>query len=106
MVLFAQFSPVCLLSLKTRETWQMYKVRKRKEFEDVIRRQRQNIGSWAWQPSHFGIQSCEWASEQVGFDFNIFFNFQDICPERIELIVESKETSFPSIACIKRYYVS
>ena len=24
----------------------MYKVRKRKEFEDVIRRQRQNIGCW------------------------------------------------------------
>lgn len=28
----------------------MYKVRKRKEYEDVIRRQRQNIGSWVGDP--------------------------------------------------------
>eukprot|EP00435_Cladocopium_sp_Y103_P010981 s264_g2.t2 len=37
----------------------MYKVRKRKEFEDVIRRQRQNIGSW--------VKYAQWEASQQEF---------------------------------------
>ncbi|CAK9103311.1 unnamed protein product [Durusdinium trenchii] len=37
----------------------MYKVRKRKEYEDVIRRQRQNIGSW--------VKYAQWEASQQEF---------------------------------------
>jgi len=37
----------------------MYKVRKRKEFEDIIRRQRQNIGSW--------VKYATWEASQQEF---------------------------------------
>lgn len=38
---------------------QMYRVRKRKEFEDVIRRQRQNIGAW--------VKYAQWEAAQQEF---------------------------------------
>jgi crooked neck len=38
---------------------QMYKVRKRKEFEDHIRRQRQNVGTW--------IKYAQWEASQQEF---------------------------------------
>lgn len=38
---------------------QMYRVRKRKEFEDVIRRQRQNVGAW--------IKYAQWEASQQEF---------------------------------------
>lgn len=50
----------------------MYKVRKRKEFEDVIRRQRQNIGCWVRgsleaSDLRFQVKYGQWeASQQAG----------------------------------------
>lgn len=46
-------------SIADEDELMMYKVRKRKEFEDVIRRQRQNIGSW--------IKYAIWEASQQEF---------------------------------------
>merc|ERR1719359_2649712 len=51
-----RFGASCIID---EDELQMYRVRKRKEFEDVIRMQRQNIGAW--------IKYAQWEASQQEF---------------------------------------